>query len=132
MRPVMFAVAVVAVALSWEVATAQPPPWAGGPVPPGQLMGYSPLVHTIDPFPTKTSGYGPSMFHPNGDRRVYPPLIVNPRRSCPVVIEVRDGPRVPTGTNLAATAPVVTTAAFEPAGPVVRPRSVQGLHRFDR
>lgn len=127
MTAVRFAVAVVAVALSWEVATAQPPPWAGGPVPPGQLYGYSPLVHTIEPFPRKTSGYGLTMFHPGGDRRLYPTLIINPRRPSPtvatVVIEVRDAPlRAPA---------LLPAAAFEPVGPVVRSRPAQGLHRFD-
>ncbi len=132
MRQVELGVAVVAVALSCGVATAQPPVWVGGPVPPGQLYGYSPLVPSIDPFPTKTSGYGPSMFHPNGHRRVYPSLVVNPRRHSRVGIEVVDAPRIiievvdaPRG------APgLLPVAAFEPVGPVVRPLPVQGVHRF--
>ena len=127
MTAVRLAVAVVAVALSWNVATAQPPPWVGGPIPPGQLFGYSPLVHSVDPFPSKTSGYAHSMFLPCiGGKRVYPPLVVNPRRpSChDVVIEVRDAPR--------AVPAVLPAAAFETAGPVVRPLPAQGLHRFDR
>jgi hypothetical protein len=123
--------------LSWEVATAQPPPWAGGPTPPAHLYGYSPLVHTIELFPSKTSAYSQNMFGPNGGRRVYPALVVNPRRPsppCAVVIEVRDAPRVPTGTNLAPAAPapgLLPAAAFVPVGPVTRPLPVQGLHRFD-
>jgi hypothetical protein len=141
MRRIELGVAVVAVALSCGVATAQPPVWVGGPVPPGQLYGYSPLVHTIDPFPTKTSGYGPSMFHYRGDRRVYPSLVVNPRRPSRVVegvhaprviiegadphrviIEVVDAPR--------AAPALLPVAAFGPVGPVVRPLPAQGSHRF--
>jgi hypothetical protein len=91
-----------------------------------------PLVPTVDPFPTKTSGYAPSIVGPLGGRRVNPPLVVNPRRpSCPVVIEIRNAPRVPTGTNLASTAPVVTTAALV-VGPVAQPLPATGLHRFER
>jgi hypothetical protein len=126
MHRIGLGIAVVVVVLSWEVATAQPPPWAAGPIPPGQLFGYSPLVHTIEPFPTKTSGYGHSMFLPGvPGKRVYPPLIVNPRHpSCPIIIEVRDAPR--------AAPPVLPAAALVPVGPpVVRPLPVQGLHRFD-
>ena len=133
MRWIELGVAVVAVALSCGVATAQPPVWVGGPVPPGQLYGYSPLVHTIDPFPTKTSGYGPSMFHYRGDRRVYPPLVVNPRRPSHVIIEVVDAPRVIIEVvDAPRAAPVLLPATvFAAAGPVVRPLPVQGLHRFD-
>jgi hypothetical protein len=132
MNALKFGGALVAIVLARDVATAQPPTWAGGPTPPGQLFGYSPLVPTVDPFPTKTSGYAPSMFGPLGGRRVNPPLVVNPRRpSCPVVIEIRNGSRVPTGTNLAPAAPVVTTAAFV-EGPIVRPLPATGLHRFER
>ena len=125
MTAVRLGVAVVVVALSCGAATAQPPPWVGGPIPPGHLFGYSPFVHMVDPFPSKTSGYALSIFGPNGGKRVYPPLVVNPRRpSCPtVIIEVRDAPRP---------APVVLPAVAFEAGPVVRPLPVQGLHRFER
>ncbi|MBN9119393.1 MAG: hypothetical protein J0I06_09570 [Planctomycetes bacterium] len=122
MPAVRLALVVVAVALPWEAAPAQPPPWAGGPVPPGQLYGYSPLVHTIEPFPSKTSGYGLTMFHARGDKRANPPLVIDPRRPCPtVVIEVRDAPRAPA---------LLPAGAFEPVGPVVRPRPARGAHRF--
>src|SRR5438045_3504794 len=105
MHAFRFGVAVVAVALSWNAATAQPPPYLGGPVPPGQLYGYSPLVHTIEPFPSKTSPYAHSMFLPGvGGKRVNPQLVIDPRRpSCAVIIEVRDAPRFkPTGTVMQA------------------------------
>jgi hypothetical protein len=113
--------------LSWNAATAQPPVWVAGPVPPGELYGYSPLVHSIEPFPSKTSPYSYSMFIPGvGGKRVYPSLVTDPRRRCPAgpaVVEVRHAPR---------TAPTVLPAAYETAGPVARPRPAQGLSRFGR
>jgi hypothetical protein len=125
MPAIRFGIAAVVVAMSWGAATAQPPPYLGGPVPPGQLYGYSPLVHTIEPFPSRTSGYALSIFGPNGGRRVHPSLVVNPRRPChTVIIEVRDAPR-PAPALLPA-------AALEPVGPVARPLPGEGLHRFNR
>jgi hypothetical protein len=127
MHAVKLGVAVIAVALLGGVATAQPPTWVGGPTPPGQLFGYSPLVPTVEPFPSKTSPYAPSMFLPGiGGKRMNTQLVIDPRRSCTVIIEVRDAPRIHTGV------PVMQAAAFEPAGPIVRPLPMQGMHRFDR
>jgi hypothetical protein len=131
MHAVKFGIAVVVVALSWNAATAQPPPSLGGPIPPGQLFGYSPLVHSVEPFPSKTSPYAPSMFLPGvGGKRLPTQLVIDPRRPSPscnaVIIEVRDAPR------FRPAPPVMQAVAFSPAGPVVRPLPVQGMHRFDR
>jgi hypothetical protein len=134
MKALEFAAALVAATLAATTALAQPPVWAGGPIPPGQIYGYSPLVPTIDPFPTKTSPYAPSIFGPFGGRRVYPQLVVNPRRPA---YRFENGSwnssRVPTGTNLANLAPAepVVTTAFA-VGPVVQPLPVTGLQRFGR
>src|SRR4051812_28213899 len=93
MTRVAFAGAVAAVALSGGSALAEQPPWAGGPPPVGQLFGYSPLVHSVDPFPSKTSPYYPSMFHPvYGGKRVYPQLLTDPRRPPVVVREATPAP----------------------------------------
>lgn len=126
MRAWKFAVAVVAVLLSWGAASAQPPVWVGGPTPPSHLEGYSPFVPAVDPFPSKTSPYAHSMFLPGvGGKRLPTQLVIDPRRQChTVIIEVRDAPRFkPTGT-------VMQAASFEPVGPVVKPLPVQGTHRF--
>jgi hypothetical protein len=94
-----FGLSVVAVALSGGVASAEQPPWAGGPPPIGSWFGYSPLVHSVDPFPSKTSPYYHSMFHPvYGGKRVYPSLLTDPRGSGyrePAVIITPDVPVVP-------------------------------------
>jgi|GEM_PF-6898755 len=131
MRTAVLTVAVVVVVLSGEAVTAQPLPTVGGLGPPGTLDGYSPLVPTIDMFPSKTSPYAPSLFGPNGGRRVYPQLIINPRRTCPpssypspypTVVVVREKPRPAPPVR-------VVPASFETAGPVIRPWQ-QGLNRF--
>jgi hypothetical protein len=69
------------------------------------------------------------MFLPRvGGKRVYPSLVVNPRRpSCSgaIIIEVRDAP------GLHSTGSVMPAAAFEPVGPIVRPLPVRGVSRFN-
>jgi hypothetical protein len=121
MSRIAFGVSVVTVALSGGVAAAQSP--AVGQLPPvGDLYGYSPLVPTIDPFPSRTSGYYPSMFNPRyGGKRIYPALP-------PVVIH-------PAPVPVPAQVPVVTvlpTQPTVPAGPVVMPAPPRGWHRFRR
>lgn len=126
MTRVAFGVAVAAVALSGGRAAAEQPPWAGGVPPVGQLFGYSPLNHSIDPFPSKTSPYYHSMFHPvYGGKRVYPPLVIDPRR--PTV--TREAPAAVPATLPAVPAPADPAAVV---GPVERPRLVRGWHRFGR
>ena len=67
------ALALLVVGFMGSLSSAQNP--AVGQLPlPGDLYGYSPLVRTIDPFPTRTSGYALSIFMPHvGGKRVYPP-----------------------------------------------------------
>lgn len=135
MRVFRLAVVLGVVALSCGAATAQPPVWLGGPVPPGQLYGYSPLVHTIDPFPSKTSPYAYSMFLPGvGGKRVYPSLVTNPRRrGYSSYVEGIGAPRVVSTAPTVLPAPLVApAAAFEPVGPIARPLPAQGLQRFGR
>ncbi|VTT98014.1 unnamed protein product [Gemmataceae bacterium] len=104
-------------ALSANSASAQSP--AIGQLPlPGDLYGYSPLVPTIDPFPSRSSGYAPSMFLPRvGGTRIHPPTPV-----------VQSGPTVPApGTVIIQGEPGVVV------GPVAQPTApVRGFRRFAR
>ena len=105
----------VVMGLFASLASAQNP--AVGQLPlPGDLYGYSPLVRTIDPFPTRTSGYAPSMFLPGiGGKRIYPP---------PVVVE---DPRVVVadpGTVIVSGEPGVIV------GPVQWTAPARAWHRF--
>jgi hypothetical protein len=71
-----FGASLVAIVLSAGLASAQNP--AIGQLPlPGDLYGYSPLVPTIDPFPSRSTGYAPSMFGPNGGKRIYWPQVTS-------------------------------------------------------
>ena len=108
---------VLVMILSGGLAAAQSP--AIGQLPPvGDLYGYSPLVPTIDPFPTRTSGYAPSMFLPNiGGKRIYPP---------PVVVQER------AGVVVVPDAPVVLADPAAAVGPVESLSPARGLHRFRR
>jgi hypothetical protein len=103
------------VGLTGGVAFAQNP--AVGQLPlPGDLYGYSPLVRTIDPFPTRTSGYAYSMFLPGiGGKRIYPP---------PVVVE---DPRQVIALPDATMMPAETGAVIGPVQPV---QPARGWHRF--
>jgi len=116
MYRVAFVLSVAVIALSAGFASAQSP--AVGQLPPvGDLYGYSPLVPTIDPFPTRTSGYAYSMFLPKiGGKRINPP----PGVHYPPVITVIHEP--------AAVVPQDQPAVL--AGPVVLPAPPRGLHRF--
>ena len=119
----------LAVGLVGGTATAEQPPWAGGVPPVGQLYGYSPLNHSIDPFPSKTSPYYHSMFHPvYGGKRVSPFLLTDPRRP-PVVIQ--EAPTVVTEAVPAAPAAVAlpTQPTVVAAPPVERPRLLRALPR---
>lgn len=127
MTRVSHGLALVVVVLAAGAATAQPPPWAGGPPPVGQLFGYSPLVHSIDPFPSHTSGYALSMFGRNGGKRIYPPVgshgpAVIPY---PAVTTVPAAPAEPAVLNPVMAGPAV-------ANPVVWPTPARGRHRFGR
>ena len=72
MTRAVFAASLFVVALSDNFLQAQSP--AVGQLPlPGDIYGYSPLVPTVDPFTTRTSGYAPSWFLPRiGGKRIYP------------------------------------------------------------
>jgi hypothetical protein len=108
----------VVIGLAGNFASAQNPA-VGQLPPPGDLYGYSPLVRTIDPFPTRTSGYAPSIFLPGiGGKRIYPPLATYPHQ--PVVV-VERSPLV----EPAVPAPMVV-------GPVEWPLPARGWHRFRR
>jgi hypothetical protein len=111
-----FGVSLVALVLWGNFASAQSP--AVGQLPlPGDLYGYSPLVPTIDPFPTRTSGYAPSMFLPKiGGKRIYPPPVVIQER---VVVAAPD------------TAVVLADRAAT-AGPVEFPAPARAWYRFRR
>jgi len=115
------ALTLLAVGLMGNLAAAQNP--AVGQVPPhGDLYGYSPLVRTIDPFPTRTSGYAPSIFMPYvGGKRIYPPLATYPHE--PIVVLERSPAVVPT---------VPTVPAPTLVGPVEWPSPTRGWHRFRR
>jgi len=77
------------------IASAQSP--AIGQLPlPGDLYGYSPLVPTIDPFPSRSTGYAPSMFGPNGGRRMYYPSVTRLSAPIPVAQGAVVGPNEPT------------------------------------
>jgi hypothetical protein len=109
---------VVAVAATGGRAAAQSP--AIGQLPPvGDLYGYAPLVPTIDPFPTRTSGYANSIFLPRvGGKRlapVPPPVVIHPAP-------------VPAPVSVA----VLPTRPTVPPGPVVMPAPPRGWHRFGR
>jgi hypothetical protein len=96
----------LALAFSGTFATAQSP--AIGQLPlPGDLYGYSPLVPTIDPFPSRSTGYAPSMFGRRGGKRLYYPPV-------------------------RATDPVIVVDPCTPGfiGPVQLPMPAHGLHRF--
>jgi len=90
-----FGLSVIAIALSGSIASAQSP--AIGQLPlPGDLYGYSPLVPTIDPFPSRSTGYAPSMFGPNGGRRMYYPSVTRLTAPIPVAQGAVVGPTEPT------------------------------------
>jgi hypothetical protein len=111
----LFTASLLAVALSGNVAGAQSP--AIGQLPPvGDLYGYSPIVPTIDPFPSRSTGYAPSMFMPRvgGKRLYYPPV----RARDPVIIVER-----------CAAAPAGAAAL---AGPVLLPAPARAWYRFGR
>lgn len=121
-----FGLSVLAVALSAGAVGAQQPPWAGGPPPIGNLFGYSPLTHSIDPFPSKTSPYYQSMFHPVlGGKRVYPSLVTDPRPTATRQTPVVTAPEAPV-TMVAPGGPAVI------AGPVQTVAPARGLRRFGR
>ena len=85
---------------------------------PGDIFGYSPLVPTVDPFPTRTSGYAPSWFLPRiGGKRIYPPRYAAQLPPEVVVIP---------GTVVAADEPVIV------AGPVQSAPPPRAWHRFAR
>src|SRR5262249_6972559 len=112
-----FCASLVAVTLSGSFATAQSP--AIGQLPlPGDLYGYSPLVPTINPFPSRSTGYAPSMFMPGvgGKRLYYPPV----RARDPVVTVVRCAP------------PIDPAVLAGPVGPVEFPMPPRAWHRFGR
>jgi len=90
-----FGLSVIAITLSGSIASAQSP--AIGQLPlPGDLYGYSPLVPTIDPFPSRSTGYAPSMFGPNGGRRMYYPSVTRLTAPIPVAQGAVVGPNEPT------------------------------------
>src|SRR5262245_21037040 len=117
---------VLAVVLSAGLARAQwpgpqgPGPAVGHPQPVGDLFGYSPLVPSVNPFPSRTSGYAQSIFSPMGGKRIEP--LPPPRHPSVIVLPV-----VPC-------APCVPYPPGEPAviGPVVWAVPAQGLQRFAR
>ena len=108
-----------ALAFTGGVASAQSP--AIGQLPlPGDLYGYSPLSPTIDPFPSRSSGYYHSMFHPQyGGKRI--PVT---RLAAPTVV-VQPAP-----------AGVAAEPAALPIGPTVaampQPTTMRGFRRFGR
>jgi len=119
--------AVVAVVFTAGGATAQPtgrgafatpPDWAGHPPPVGDLFGYSPLVRSVDPFPSRSSGYAYSMFLPRvGGKRLSGQPAPVPRQ--PVVIHYIPAASPPTGGPPTITATVTEPACAElSAGPV--------------
>ncbi|MBA4190162.1 MAG: hypothetical protein C0467_19430 [Planctomycetaceae bacterium] len=109
-----FGLSVIVITLSGSVASAQNP--AIGQLPlPGDLYGYSTLVPTIDPFPSRSTGYAPSMFGPNGGKRLYYPSVT--RLSAP--IPVAQGAVV-------ANEPTVILGSVESAMPA------RGFRRFRR
>ena len=115
MNRTVFSALLLAVALSGNFASAQSP--AIGQLPlPGDLYGYSPLVPTIDPFPSRSTGYAPSMFMPRvgGKRLYYPPV----RARDPVIVVER-----------CAAAPAGAAAL---AGPVLLPSPERAWYRFGR
>jgi hypothetical protein len=131
MNRVVFGLAVAAVVFTAGGASAQPtgrgafatpPDWAGHPPPVGDLFGYSPLVRSVDPFPTRSSGYAHSIFLPRvGGKRISGQPAPVSRH--PVVIHY-----VPAATN-----PVVLPGPVLPVGavgPVVRPAMASGVDRF--
>jgi hypothetical protein len=113
----VFAASLFVVALSDNFAAAQSP--AVGQLPlPGDIYGYSPLVPTIDPFPTRTSGYAPSWFLPRiGGKRIYPPQYA---AQLPLEVVV-----IP-GTVIAAGETAIV------AGPVQSAPPPRAWHRFGR
>jgi hypothetical protein len=107
----------ITVAFSTNFARAQGP--AAGQLPPvGDIFGYSPLVPSIDPFPTRTSGYAPSWFLPRiGGKRIYPPQYA---AQLPPQVVVLPATVVPVEE------PAVIAGPVQPAAP---PRA---WHRFGR
>jgi hypothetical protein len=105
------------VALSASMARAQSP--AVGQLPlPGDIYGYSPLVPTIDPFPTRTSGFATSWFLPRiGGKRISPPKYA--AQLPPDVVFIP-------GTVVAVDEPAVV------AGPVQSVPPPRAWHRFGR
>jgi hypothetical protein len=105
------------VALSVNVVSAQDP--AVGQLPlPGDIFGYSPLVRTVDPFPTRTSGYAPSWFLPRiGGKRIYPPQYAAQLQPTVVVLP---------GTVVVPDEAAIVAGPVQPAVP---PRA---WHRFGR
>ena len=133
MTRVAFGLTVAAVVLTAGGAAAQPtgrgafatpPDWAGHPPPVGDLYGYSPLVRSVDPFPSRSSGYAHSMFLPRvGGRRISAQPAPVPRQ--PVVIYHAPAVAV-------AELPAIPVVPAGGTGPVTRPLPVVGLNRFVR
>jgi len=115
-----FGLSVIAISLSGSVVSAQSP--AIGQLPlPGDLYGYSPLVPTIDPFPSRSTGYAPSMFGPNGGKRLYYPAVT------------RLGTPIPVAQG--AVAPGAAAGPIEPTvviGTVQSTMPARGFRRFGR
>ncbi len=121
-----FGLSVIAITLSGSIASAQSPA-IGQLALPGDLYGYSPLVPTIDPFPSRSSGYSRSMFGPNGGKRMYYPSVT--RLSPPIPV----APAV-VAPGIAA-APGIAGAPIEPTviiGSVQSTMPVRGFRRFGR
>jgi hypothetical protein len=112
-----------ALALTGGVASAQSP--AIGQLPlPGDLYGYSPLVPTIDPFPSRSSGYYHSMFHPvYGGRRI--PAGVT-RLPAPAVVVEGAVPPIPLAEPAALPVGPTVTAMPQPLP------QARGFRRFAR
>jgi hypothetical protein len=122
MRRRVFGWSVAVVALAGGGATAQSfhgNAWTlpGGPLPPiGSNFGYSPLVPAVEPFPSRTSGYAPSIYLPRiGGRRIDPVPVRRP----PVVVTALPAPVLPAEPAVAGP-------------PVVWPLPARGLQRFGR
>ncbi len=117
MNRTAFGLSVLAITLSGSFAAAQSPA-IGQPPPVGQLWGYSPLVPTIDPFPSRTSGYAQSMFLRGiGGKRVYPSLAM-PAQPPKVVVE-----RCPT---------CMTASSGMSVGPVQPALPARAWYRFNQ
>jgi hypothetical protein len=115
----VFSASLLVVAVSASLATAQSP--AVGQLPlPGNVYGYSPLVPSVDPFPTRTSGYAPSMFLPRvGGKRIVPlPARAGIHHQPTVIVEP--------GVMMVPAEPTILV------GPVQLPPPARAWHRFGR